>query len=76
MITLKTSMISTESWQVCGLPRKNKSYMLMQGWTTFCKENNLMEGDICTFNIIETTLWHVIITRYKEEMINQLFYVS
>lgn len=66
-------MISTESWQVCGLPRKNKSYMLRQGWTTFCKENNLMEGDICTFNIIETTSWHVIITRYKEEMINQLF---
>ncbi|KAG2481645.1 hypothetical protein PVAP13_J386281 [Panicum virgatum] len=76
MITLKTSMISTESWQVCGLPRKNKSYMLKQGWTTFCKENNLMEGDIGTFNIIETTLWHVIITRYKEEMINQLFYES
>ncbi|KAG2571291.1 hypothetical protein PVAP13_7KG173965 [Panicum virgatum] len=73
MITLKTSMISTESWQVCGLPRKNKSYMLRQGWTTFCKENNLMEGDICTFNIIETTSWHVIITWYKEEMINQLF---
>ncbi|RLM73061.1 hypothetical protein C2845_PM15G04460 [Panicum miliaceum] len=76
MITLKTSKISMESWQVCGLPRKNKSYMLKQGWATFCKENNLMEGDICTFNIIETTLWHVIITRYKEEMINQLFYES
>ncbi|CAL5034908.1 unnamed protein product [Urochloa decumbens] len=52
---------------VGGYPRKNKGYILRQGWTRFCEENNLMEGDICTFNIVETTLWHVTITRYKEK---------
>ncbi|KAL6660403.1 hypothetical protein ACP70R_001949 [Stipagrostis hirtigluma subsp. patula] len=67
-ITLKTSMNSTKSWQVHGFPGKNRSYLLTQGWTRFCQENSLKEGDICTFNVIETKLWHVIITRYKENI--------
>ncbi|CAL5032902.1 unnamed protein product [Urochloa decumbens] len=66
-ITLTTSTNNMGPWQVGGYPRKNKGYILRQGWTRFCEENNLMEGDICTFNIVETTLWHVTITRYKEK---------
>ncbi|CAL5028165.1 unnamed protein product [Urochloa decumbens] len=66
-IMLTTSTNNMGPWQVGGYPRKNKGYILRQGWTRFCEENNLMEGDICTFNIVETTLWHVTITRYKEK---------
>ncbi|KAL6652970.1 hypothetical protein ACP70R_011895 [Stipagrostis hirtigluma subsp. patula] len=70
-IILKTSMDSTKSWQVCGFPGKNGSYMLVEGWRRFCQENSLKQGDTCTFNVVETTLWHVTITHYKEK-INQL----
>ncbi|CAN6270607.1 unnamed protein product [Urochloa humidicola] len=73
-ITLKTSMSSTESWQVRALRSKKGSYQLRKGWRTFCKENSLKLGDICTFNVVETTLWHVVVTR--KETINQLCYVS
>ncbi|XP_039775483.1 putative B3 domain-containing protein Os04g0347400 [Panicum virgatum] len=52
-ITLKTSMSSTESWQVLALPSKKGSYQLRNGWMRFCKENSLKIGDICTFNVIE-----------------------
>ncbi|PVH61442.1 hypothetical protein PAHAL_3G035100 [Panicum hallii] len=38
--------------------------MLQQGWRRFCQENSLKEGDICTFNIIESTMRHVNITHY------------
>ncbi|KAG2481649.1 hypothetical protein PVAP13_J450661 [Panicum virgatum] len=72
-ITLKTSMSSTESWQVLALPSKKGSYQLRNGWMRFCKENSLKIGDICTFNVIETTMWHVVVTRCKEKM-NQLCY--
>ncbi|TVU03594.1 hypothetical protein EJB05_50912, partial [Eragrostis curvula] len=71
MITLKTSMDSTVSWLVQGLPCKTGNYLLVQGWKRFCQENNLKEGDICTFNVIKTTLWHVVVTRCQENM-NQL----
>ncbi|CAN6242149.1 unnamed protein product [Urochloa humidicola] len=60
-ITIKSSMSSTHSWQVQALPCKNMSYRLMQGWRRFCLGNNLKLGDICTFEVIETTLWHVTI---------------
>ncbi|GJN11900.1 hypothetical protein PR202_ga30135 [Eleusine coracana subsp. coracana] len=73
MITLKTSMDSNVSWLVHGLPCKTGSYLLVQGWKRFCQENSLREGDICTFNAIKTTLWHVVITRCEENM-KQLFY--
>ncbi|TVU03592.1 hypothetical protein EJB05_50909, partial [Eragrostis curvula] len=69
MITLKISMDSNASWQVHGMPSKNSSYMIMGGWKRFCKENRLKEGDICTFNIVEPTLWNVVITRYNEQEI-------
>ncbi|KAL6652971.1 hypothetical protein ACP70R_011896 [Stipagrostis hirtigluma subsp. patula] len=63
-ITLKTSTCGTRSWQVCGRPHKSGSYLLMAGWKQFCRDNTLKEGDFCTFNIIESTLWHAVITRY------------
>lgn len=68
MITLKTSMDSTESWQVYSNTNKNSSYRLSQGWKKFCQENGLKEGDLCTFYVVETTLWHVVITRCKEKV--------
>jgi hypothetical protein len=74
MIMLKTSMDSPGCWQVRGRPGKNSSYMLVQSWRRFYQENSLKEGHMCAFNVIETTLWHVI-TRCKE-MINQFNYVS
>lgn len=65
-ITLKTSMSSTESWKVHAVQRKNMSYRLLQGWRLFCSDNSIELGDICTFTVIKTTLWHVIATRCKE----------
>ena len=75
MIMLKTSMDSPACWQVRGRPGKNSSFMLVQGWRRFYHENCLKEGDMCTFNVVETTQWHVVITRCKEK-INQFNYVS
>jgi len=66
IITLKTSMSSTESWKVHAVQRKNMSYRLLQGSRLFCSDNSIELGDICTFTVIETTLWHVIATRCKE----------
>ncbi|CAO1939096.1 unnamed protein product [Urochloa humidicola] len=66
MITFKTTM--TGSWQVRGLPCDNHSYILVHGWRRFCEDNNVKEGDICTFNVIKTTMWHVVITRYMPKL--------
>ncbi|KAL6650447.1 hypothetical protein ACP70R_009372 [Stipagrostis hirtigluma subsp. patula] len=66
-ITLKTSTNSTRSWQVCGIRYKIGSYLLVKGWRTFCLENSLKEGDICTFNVVQTTMWHVVITRINQK---------
>ncbi|CAN6242151.1 unnamed protein product [Urochloa humidicola] len=66
MITFKTTM--TGSWQVRGVPCDNHSYLLVHGWRRFCEENNVKEGDICTFNVIKTTMWHVVITRYTPKL--------
>ncbi|KAF8737926.1 hypothetical protein HU200_014003 [Digitaria exilis] len=71
MFMLKTSMDSTRSWLVHGAPCKTGSYLRVNGWKRFC-QNSLKEGDICTFNVIKTTLWHVI-TRC-EGNVNQLCY--
>ncbi|PAN37568.1 hypothetical protein PAHAL_7G105500 [Panicum hallii] len=73
IITLKTSMSSTKSWQVHALPRRNGSYRLRPGWSRFCKESDLKLGDVCTFDIVEITLWLVDVTRCKEKM-NQFCY--
>ncbi|CAN6270604.1 unnamed protein product [Urochloa humidicola] len=76
MITLKTSIDSIISWKVRGIPIKNRgSYLLVKGWRRFCQEKSLKEGDICTFNVVETTLWHVVITRCKEK-IDQLCHAN
>ncbi|KAL6851442.1 hypothetical protein ACP4OV_020375 [Aristida adscensionis] len=64
MITIKTSMNSTRSWQVRCHPYKNNNSLIQSGWKQFCKENKLKEGDVCTFNVMETKLWHVDIMRY------------
>lgn len=69
-------MDSTISWQVHGISIKNgRNYLLVEGWRSFCQQNGLKEGDICTFNVVETTLWHVLIKRYKQK-IDKLSYVS
>ncbi|RLM64720.1 putative B3 domain-containing protein [Panicum miliaceum] len=62
-ITLKTEIDSTRSWQVHGATYKTYGCILGDGWKSFCQENRLKTGDLCTFNIMETTLWHVTIKR-------------
>ncbi|CAN6275495.1 unnamed protein product [Urochloa humidicola] len=62
-ITLKTKMDSTRSWHVRGSAYKKYNCIRGDGWKSFCQENKLKAGDLCTFNIIETTLWHVTIKR-------------
>ncbi|KAK3153753.1 hypothetical protein QOZ80_2BG0180680 [Eleusine coracana subsp. coracana] len=68
-ITMRTSLTggsATKSWQVCGCVYKRSSqYQLTKGWTLFCRDNGIKEGDVCTFNIIEIMLWHVDITRHS-----------
>ncbi|CAN6270599.1 unnamed protein product [Urochloa humidicola] len=64
-ITLKTSRNGSKSWQVHSLPLKNGSYQLGKGWKRFCRENSLQDGDICTFNVTESTMWHVIIKHFQ-----------
>ncbi|CAL5032888.1 unnamed protein product [Urochloa decumbens] len=62
-ITFKTSLSSTSSWHVRVLPFKNCSHQTGAGWRRFCQDNKIKEGDVCTFNIIDSTLWHVVISR-------------
>ncbi|KAL6661517.1 hypothetical protein ACP70R_000901 [Stipagrostis hirtigluma subsp. patula] len=62
-VTLKTSLSSTRSWQVRVLPYKNANHKVGAGWRRFCRENGIKKGDICTFNVVETKLWHVVIAR-------------
>uniref|UniRef100_A0A0A9C0P6 TF-B3 domain-containing protein n=1 Tax=Arundo donax TaxID=35708 RepID=A0A0A9C0P6_ARUDO len=40
-----------------------RSWQFWSGWTKFCQENRLKVGDVCTFNVIKTALWHVVIAR-------------
>ncbi|KAG2571321.1 hypothetical protein PVAP13_7KG015446 [Panicum virgatum] len=63
MITFKTSLSSTSSWQVRVLPYKNTSHQVGSVWKRFCRENEIKEGDVCTFNIVESLLWHVVVDR-------------
>ncbi|CAN6234640.1 unnamed protein product [Urochloa humidicola] len=62
-ITLKTSLSSTSSWQVRVCPYKKKSHQVGSGWRRFHQENKIKEGDVCTFNVIDSTLWHIVIAR-------------
>ncbi|KAF7061986.1 hypothetical protein CFC21_068635 [Triticum aestivum] len=63
-ITLK-SVERNKSWEVEGVnyhPGTSRSYnCLTRGWKAFCKENELKAGDICTFKVVNSTLWHVVI---------------
>ncbi|KAL6660400.1 hypothetical protein ACP70R_001946 [Stipagrostis hirtigluma subsp. patula] len=70
-ITLKTAMDSTRSWQVRGLAYNKGCYLLGESWKSFCQENRLKEGDLCTFNVTKTTLWHVVITRSSTDIHRQ-----
>ncbi|KAK3145064.1 hypothetical protein QOZ80_4AG0322490 [Eleusine coracana subsp. coracana] len=65
-ITLRTSTGNgaTRSWQVRGCAYSwSRHRQLGKGWTSFCRHNRLKEGDVCIFNVIESTLWHVDIAR-------------
>ncbi|KAJ1255286.1 hypothetical protein BS78_K267600 [Paspalum vaginatum] len=62
-ITLKTEMDITRLWQVRGAAYDHYCCFHGEGWKNFCQENRLKTGDLCTFNVIETTLWHVTIAR-------------
>ncbi|KAK3143085.1 hypothetical protein QOZ80_4BG0358080 [Eleusine coracana subsp. coracana] len=65
-ITLKTSMDSSTSWEVLVSPYKNSSHHITGlGWRRFYQENQIKVGDICTFNIVEATLWLAVITPSK-----------
>uniref|UniRef100_A0ACD5W3Q3 Uncharacterized protein n=1 Tax=Avena sativa TaxID=4498 RepID=A0ACD5W3Q3_AVESA len=61
-IKLKTSE-RNGSWEVNGCVYKPNQWKLSKGWRTFCRDNELKEGDVCTFNVIESTMWHVDIER-------------
>lgn len=63
MVTLKTSTCSTTAWQARVVPYQHCAHMGRLGWKTFCRENDIKVGDICTFNIVEPMLWHVDISR-------------
>ncbi|GJN13182.1 hypothetical protein PR202_ga31526 [Eleusine coracana subsp. coracana] len=70
-ITLRTSTGNgaTRSWQVHGCAYSwSHHHQLGKGWKSFCRHNRLREGDVCTFNIIESTLWHVEIARCSQAM--------
>ncbi|CAN6242171.1 unnamed protein product [Urochloa humidicola] len=68
-ITLKTTADEgrgLKSWQVRVLVYGNRSCCyISRGWSRFCADNRIKEGDICTFNVVNTTLWHVDITRHS-----------
>jgi len=54
---------STKSWQARLLAYRNGNQMTGSGWKSFCCENEIKVGDVCTIKLIEPTLWHVIIER-------------
>ncbi|CAM0905058.1 unnamed protein product [Alopecurus aequalis] len=65
-ITLKTSNKSNKCWQVVARRYENYGYLGGESWKSFCTENHIREGDVCTFHIVETTVWHVEITRCSD----------
>ncbi|PNT75609.1 hypothetical protein BRADI_1g35588v3 [Brachypodium distachyon] len=60
-IKLQTSMDSTRSWSVPFNTANTYGYITGPRWKRFCRDNKLKEGDLCTFNIVKTTVWHVVI---------------
>jgi hypothetical protein len=62
-ITLKSSE-KKGSWEVHGLVyEKICQWKLSGGWKMFCRDNGLKEGDVCTFKVLKSKLWHVDIDR-------------
>jgi hypothetical protein len=57
-IELKTSM---RSWPVDFYINKNYGYIKGEGWQRFCQDNDVEEGDTCTFKVVEKTVWLVVI---------------
>jgi hypothetical protein len=62
-IRLKSSASSAKSWRVHLVLYRNCGQLRGSGWKSFCYENEIKVGHICTFKIVETTMWHVIIDR-------------
>ncbi|KAK1693181.1 hypothetical protein QYE76_009878 [Lolium multiflorum] len=65
--TCKITFKSSEkkgSWEVHGLVyEKIWQWRLSGGWKMFCRDNGLKEGDVCTFKVLKSKLWHVDIDR-------------
>ncbi|KAL6620229.1 hypothetical protein ACP70R_035368 [Stipagrostis hirtigluma subsp. patula] len=55
-VTLKTSAQSKRSWKVTFRTANTYCY-LQSGWKEFCRDNKVREGDQCTINVVERTLW-------------------
>ncbi|KAJ1260002.1 hypothetical protein BS78_10G198800, partial [Paspalum vaginatum] len=60
-ITLKTLMDNTGSWPVSFNTANTYGYITGPGWKRFCQDNKVKEGDCCTFSVVKTRLWHVMI---------------
>ncbi|KAF8688183.1 hypothetical protein HU200_042417 [Digitaria exilis] len=63
MIKLKTSMSSARFWRAHLCLYHNCGQLCGSGWKSFCHENEIKAGHICTFKIIEIDVWQVIIDR-------------
>ncbi|KAM0851022.1 hypothetical protein ACQ4PT_052700 [Festuca glaucescens] len=65
--TCKITLKSTEkkgSWEVRILVyEKIGQWKVSGGWKMFCQDNGLKEGDVCTFKVLKSKLWHVDIER-------------
>ncbi|XP_047054261.1 putative B3 domain-containing protein Os06g0632500 [Lolium rigidum] len=57
-VELKTSM---RSWPVAFNVTKTYGYIKGKGWRRFCQDNEVEEGDTCTFKVVEKTVWLVVI---------------
>uniref|UniRef100_A0A8R7V7B8 TF-B3 domain-containing protein n=1 Tax=Triticum urartu TaxID=4572 RepID=A0A8R7V7B8_TRIUA len=61
-IQLKTSMEgSARSWPVAFNIANTYGYITGKGWKRFCRDNDVEEGDRCTFKVVEKMVWHVVI---------------
>ncbi|XP_044957017.1 putative B3 domain-containing protein Os06g0632500 [Hordeum vulgare subsp. vulgare] len=61
-IQLKTSMGgSARSWPVAFNIANTYGFLTGKGWKRFCQDNEVEEGDRCTFKVVEKMVWHVVI---------------
>ncbi|VAI90492.1 unnamed protein product [Triticum turgidum subsp. durum] len=61
-IQLKTSMEgSARSWPVAFNIANTYGLLTGKGWKRFCRDNEVEEGDRCTFKVVEKMVWHVVI---------------